>query len=208
MSLSTRFKIAISLARALSALHAVGWLYKSLRSETILFFAKPEHHREEHLSSSIGARFDFSQPRLFGFDSSRPEDTSSVATKEYRRSRQIYMHPKRWGRPTEVFDRVHDIYALGVILLEIGCWRKASQLDKTGNHFELVNDEEMVRGELLTVANEMLPHMAGESFRQAVVACLEGSFDEISIQEKGVLGLHKAFTSVVLDALVKGANAL
>ena len=208
MSLNTRFKIGTALVRALSALHAVGWVHKSLRSENILFFANAEHSPEGYSSSHTDARFDFSQPRIFGFDLSRPEDVSSVKTKEYRRSRQVYMHPKRWGRPAEVFDKVHDIYALGVILLEIGCWRSVSQLDKMGKNFEQVNDEEQIRKELLNVAEDMLPHMAGEMYCQAVVACLGGAFDDYSKHERGASELHKAFASIVLDALVRGANAL
>ena len=35
-------------------------------------------------------------------------------------SRNVYRHPHRQQSPTEVFNKIHDIYALGVVLLEIG----------------------------------------------------------------------------------------
>jgi hypothetical protein len=36
----------------------------------------------------------------------------------------IYQHPDRWGADTEYrFSMLHDIYSLGVVLLEIGLWK-------------------------------------------------------------------------------------
>ena len=214
MSLNSRFGIAIALVRAIFALHAVGWVHKSLCSENILFFASTKQVLADNTyDTSVScahhaAHFDFTQPRLFGFDQSRPGDVSSIGTKEYRQSRQLYTHPRRWGRPTEIFDKVHDIYALGVILLEIGCWRAVSQMDKKKKAFHWVNDEDQVFEELLKVAKELLPHTAREAYCPAVVACLEGIFGKSAIDEKDAAKLHKAFVSTVLDALIQGAAGL
>jgi hypothetical protein len=35
-------------------------------------------------------------------------------------ARDVYRHPERQGRPQKLFKKVHDIYALGVVMLEIG----------------------------------------------------------------------------------------
>lgn len=99
---------------------------------------------------------DLSQPRLFGFDLARPTAAISDETREFRPSRLIYTHPKRWGRPAEVFDKIHDIYALGVTLLEIGCWRQAVRLNRTGRGFPDMASEDLVREELLRVARELI----------------------------------------------------
>jgi hypothetical protein len=208
MDLKVRINIGIALTRALSALHAVRWVHKSLCSQHVIFFANSIRPGTENNPEDTDAQIDFTQPRLFGFGLSRPEDVSSIGTKEYRRSRQIYMHPKRWGRPEENFEKIHDIYALGVILLEIGCWRPASMLDKKGKKFEWVNDEEQVRKELIGVAKEMLPHMAGGMYCQAVLACLDDSFDEHARSGKDAAKMHKEFASRVLDVLVGAAHGL
>lgn len=198
LPLNLRFGMAIALARAISALHAVGWLHKSLCSEHVLIFETRGHIEE----------FDFTQPRLFGFDMSRPILASSDRTKEFRRPRQIYTHPKRWATPQEYFDEVHDIYALGVILLEIGCWRAARYFDKARKDFQDINDEEELREKLLGAANEYLPYLVGDKYLEAVVACLGGAFDGYSKDQEDPSRLHKAFRTLVLDVLVKGSVGL
>ncbi|KAF4540152.1 Het-s domain protein [Lasiodiplodia theobromae] len=42
--------------------------------------------------------------------------------------RNLYRHPDRQGRPKTSFSKLHDIYALGVVLLEIGLWEMALSL--------------------------------------------------------------------------------
>lgn len=88
------------------------------------------------------------------------------------------------------------------MLLEIGCSRSADRLDRKGKKFERVNNEETIQKELTDVAKEMLPHTMGERYSQAVVACLNDSFDEYARTEKGAAELHKAFTYKVPDVLV------
>jgi hypothetical protein len=38
-------------------------------------------------------------------------------------SNDIYRHPNRWGEPTSRFEKLHDVYYLSVMLLEIGLWQ-------------------------------------------------------------------------------------
>jgi hypothetical protein len=42
--------------------------------------------------------------------------------------RNISRHPACQGDPSEAFSWEHDIYALGVLLLEIGLWKSAGQI--------------------------------------------------------------------------------
>lgn len=215
--LNHRYEIAIALARTLSTLHAVGWLHKGFCSDNILFFASNTNGYDKSGSSSNASNcnpqnhpqaFDLSQPRIFGFDLSRPIAGTSDQTREFRHSRLIYTHPKRWGRPAELFGQVHDIYALGVTLLEVGCWRQAGKMDRKGRAFRDCNHEEQVREELLMVAREQLPHMAGEQYSRAVVTCLDDSLDGYVTDGQDASRLHKAFGKLVLDVLMKAANNL
>ena len=198
MPLNVRLGMAVALARALSNLHAVNWLHKSLCSAHVLFFAQ-----ESKQSSKSTFRFDYSQPFLFGFDLSRPVFSSSDKTKEFRRTRQIYTHPKRWGAPQEKFNPAHDIYAMGVILLEIGCWRAANEFDKMDRRFEDINDEEMVRDELKEAAKKYLPYLAGERYCNAVLDCLSDTFDRVAGAAGDPSELHKEFRSRILEVLLR-----
>ena len=216
--LNHRYKIASALARTLSALHAVGWLHKGFCSENVLFFTSSTNGYDEGGSSISTSNsrslndhpqtFDLSRPRIFGFDLSRPIAGISSNTREFRHSRLIYTHPKRWGRPAEPFGQVHDIYALGVTLLEVGCWRQARKMDRKGLEFRHCKHEEQIREQLLVVAREQLPHMAGEQYSRAVITCLDGSLDEYVADGQDASRLHKAFGKLVLDVLIKAGNNL
>lgn len=63
---------------------------------------------------------DYSQPWVLGFEHSRPEIDFSGGSADVCLDRDIYRHPHRQGIPQRPFIKLHDIYALGVILLEIG----------------------------------------------------------------------------------------
>jgi len=207
LSLNTRYSIAIGIARAISSLHMVRWLHKSLSSEDVLFFANSSAD-VDFTTELLKNQYDLSRPFLFGFDISRPVDASSDGTKEYRTRRLFYTHPARWGCPTKLFSEVHDIYALGVILLEIGCWRTVEQLDKKNGKFEdILNEEGRLRKELISIAAEYLPHMAGEQYCQAVLACLGDDFDKYC-SDGDALKLHKSFSTQVLDVLTRGVEGL
>jgi len=40
----------------------------------------------------------------------------------------IYRHPERQGKPQTTFKTIHDLSALGIVLLEIGLWKPAVEL--------------------------------------------------------------------------------
>ena len=72
---------------------------------------------------------DYDEPWLVGFEYSREDPGFSENPRELEISKDIYRHPERWGQPTRRFDKSHDVYSLGIILLEIGLWKPASYLE-------------------------------------------------------------------------------
>ena len=134
-------------------------VHESIRSENILFW--PSRHIGTR-PEDLGARLDFSQPWVLGFDKSRPETGFSCALTDVCWERDIYRHPDRQGRPEKSFHKLHDIYALGescysysiwltnaiiyqllrssktdatllgVVLLEIGVWEPAQEIARRG----------------------------------------------------------------------------
>src|ERR1700742_2371886 len=83
--------------------------YKNIRPETILIFA----------SDSLRLEYPF----LVGFEKFRPASGHTYRVGDTRRERYLRRHPKRQGISVEEdFKMQHDIYSLGVCLLEIGKW--------------------------------------------------------------------------------------
>lgn len=105
--LGDKFKLALGLARCISQLHMVNWVHEGFRSENILLF--PSNKKPA-----------WNEPWVLGFESSRPDSFFSAGRADYCAARDVYRHPDRQGRPEQVFNKLHDIYALGVVLLEIG----------------------------------------------------------------------------------------
>lgn len=201
MPLNSRMKIAYSLARGISNLHAVGWVHKSVCSTNVLFFPDPE------AISNARRGLKLSQPYLFGFDLARPQEASSEHNKEYRTARLLYTHPQRWGAPQESFNSMHDIYSLGVILLELGCWKKASGFDPAGQGFAETNDEWQIQKHLLGAAKTYLPHYTGKRYSEIVCSCLSGSFASLP-SEQNPAQLLADFRKTILEPLLKVSATL
>lgn len=174
-TLNERFQIAGAVAESVFQFHSVNWLHKSIRSEHILFFYDGHPH------------LDFGKPHLVGFEFSRDENDRSTTEKDDSLACNIYRHPDRWGPPEERFGVLHDIYALGVVLLEIGIWRPVLGFDK---HFDEMGSDE-VKKCLELHAKERLPHYMGVEYTRAVVRCLGGELvKEGSATEKRVESGH------------------
>jgi hypothetical protein len=109
ISLGDKFKLALGLARCIAQLHMVQWVHEGFRSENILLF--PSNKKPS-----------WEEPWVLGFESSRPDSFFSAGRADFCAARDVYRHPDRQGRPEAVFTKLHDIYALGVVLLEIGSY--------------------------------------------------------------------------------------
>jgi hypothetical protein len=105
-------------------------VHESFRSENILFFPTTGSSTIESLS--LEQTVDYSQPWVLGFELSRPENDFSAGFIDIDAARDVYRHPERQGQPQKPFQKIHDIYALGVVLLEIGVPAHRS------SHFDLL----------------------------------------------------------------------
>lgn len=116
-SLSDRFKLANELAKAVHSVHLFGFVHKNIRPETILLLGSDE--------SSIGSAF------LIGFDSFRMASGRTLRKGEASWERCLYQHPDRIGSiSSEDYIMQHDIYSLGVCLLELGLWESFVSYDE------------------------------------------------------------------------------
>ncbi|MCJ1224652.1 hypothetical protein MMC12_001297 [Toensbergia leucococca] len=118
-SVTTRLQLALQLIRTLKCFHTAGWLHKNLRSEYILFFNHPDAGNQAPLLNPILAGFAFS--RL-----NSPSEISEQPSSDPQRD--IYRHPEAMGEPSVSFTAAKDVYALGIMLVEIGEWRSLRSL--------------------------------------------------------------------------------
>ncbi|KAF6802851.1 serine threonine protein kinase [Colletotrichum sojae] len=78
---------------------------------------------------------------------------------------------------------MHDIYSLGVVLLEIGLWQTAKQIHDDIVKYELGGDAkalqpQQIKEAFLQDAKERLARRMGTAYQEAAIACLDGDWDE------------------------------
>ena len=167
-TLGERVKLAQDLAYSVVELHGANILHKSLHSGNILFFP---------------ARFtkavSISKPFLGGFGVSRPDQQGRWSLDVRGGSFDVYKHPdlcdpsnELQGRPGS--ERKHDVYSLGLILLEIGIWKRLDTLQREG----ATPAENAKR--FLNFARRYLPHQMGIEYCEAVVECLDTEHQRLS----------------------------
>lgn len=107
--LNERFEVAKQLANSVMFVHNSQFVHKNISPETILLL--------ENEVSILG------MPFLVGFEKFRLADGKTYHIGDSLWWQNLYRYPTRQGiRPSEDYVMQHDIYSLGVRLLEIGSW--------------------------------------------------------------------------------------
>ncbi|KAL2068666.1 hypothetical protein VTL71DRAFT_15004 [Oculimacula yallundae] len=105
--LDERFSLAKQLAKAVMFVHSAGFVHKNIRPENIITFGEKE----------TGILWAF----LTGFETFRLAEGKTLHSGDSDWEKNIYRHPHRQGiNPEDDYIMQHDIYSLGVCLLEIG----------------------------------------------------------------------------------------
>ena len=173
-SLSDRFRLANELARSVNYVHTFGFVHKNIRPETVLLLS--------HGESAMGSVF------LIGFDSFRMVDGRTLYKGNSTWERCLYQHPSRMGSTlTECYVMQHDIYSLGVCLLELGLWDslivyddKQSSLPNDGPAVSAARSPTLgidlpplyFKDRLLSLARQELRSRMGTRYSEIVVTCL------------------------------------
>ncbi|MCJ1452790.1 hypothetical protein MMC28_003134 [Mycoblastus sanguinarius] len=107
--LNERFEVAKQLANSVMFVHTSQFVHKNISPETVLLL--------ENGKSVLG------MPFLVGFEKFRLADGKTYHIGDSIWQQNLYRYPTRQGvRPGEDYKMQHDIYSLGVCLLEIGVW--------------------------------------------------------------------------------------
>lgn len=204
LPLEQRFVLAHNLCMTILNLHGSGWVHKSIRSTNMILLPKDS------------AEFSFDEkpappskvvPYVTGFEFSRLALAATEVGFDFDIDRNLYRHPSRQGHPTESFNKLHDLYALGVVLLEIGVWRTVTSRLKPGfeqaKKFGKVPSPEYVRQSLIKIAKEELPKEMGTQYTKAVVTCLSGDF-AVGKGDPQLKELGLAFREQVIEVIANG----
>jgi hypothetical protein len=136
-------------------------------------------------------------PFLVGFDRSRPNQGRSTQVADVGMVNCIYQHPERWGvTDPRRFTMIHDVYSLGVVLLEVGLWESFVQwsaegrrvisspdilelLDGGGRRLKSEIYSKHVKATFLEMAKSRLPQRMGQKYTNIVLSCLEGTIARV-----------------------------
>lgn len=172
--LNERVNLAVSLARSVVFLHASRIVHKNITPENIVLL------RTEN--ETLGTPF------LVGFERFRFDERRTNMTGDDKWEKNIYRHPQRQGlQPEEVYNMRHDIYSVGVCLLEIGLWTSFVHYNEdsqvAGPDSELPIDSLVsaknkrkaaaeIKAILIEKALSHLPQIMGKIYAEVVVSCL------------------------------------
>ena len=163
------------MAKSASYLHTFNFVHKNIRPESVLCFR----------SAARTNTF------LVGFDAFRAADGSTNLFGDVAWDRNLYRHPQRQGLYVAEKHRMeHDIYSLGVCLLEIRLWESLVMYSNEGAMLQAGVWYEgfqawlqgriprshdwawLVKKYLTHVATTVLPIRMGDKYTSAVLACL------------------------------------
>jgi hypothetical protein len=188
------------LARAVLKWHLVGWVHQGISSHSIIFFR--DNTAE---SSSRGGRPNYHEPFLHGFEFARPDSDPSMGRALDDIEFNVYRHPDRQGDARKGHLKKHDIYSLGVVLLEIGLWQNLVDMFRNAAPSPKPMNGSDVAKTLRKHCTERLAHFAGTCYRNVVDLCLSGEFG-VHVDDEFGSHLARAFQERVVDTLAKGVG--
>lgn len=151
-SLTDRFELAKALLKCVHQFHLLGWLHKGINCRNILFF-------DSQSNGGISIR----QPYVTGFDLSREDSPVEISERNLDDNLDMYRY-KAYRKNTVKFSAAYDIYALGLVLVEIGFWRPLPQLAKSEDADKI--DDFVPR------AVKQVRHRAGDRFFEVIDKCV------------------------------------
>ncbi|KAI1752060.1 hypothetical protein F4782DRAFT_540595 [Xylaria castorea] len=172
IGLSDKFDIARQMATSISYVHTFGFVHKNIRPETIITFTEPR------VSSSPVAF-------LIGFGSFRKDEGMTYRIGDDNWQKNLYRHPSRQGlNPNDEYIMQHDIYSLGVCLLEMGLGKSFVSFNTEHNYSIMspilglqsgntsLTEPDALKEHLVGLACEELPRYMGRRYAAVVNTCL------------------------------------
>jgi hypothetical protein len=183
-SLSRRVRLAQELATSVSYVHTFDFVHKNICPESVLLF--DWETSSPLLAGSSAVMTNRRSSFLIGFESFRSAGgQTNWMGRDPDWEHNIYRHPERMGEfPAEEYRMQHDIYSLGVCLLEIGMWEplveySGDEANATPEYGRVCRDflkkrEPWVcfKDHLVGLAQNELPRRMGDRYADVVLTCL------------------------------------
>lgn len=221
-SINNRLRLASQLAQSVLYVHTAKLVHKNIRPETILIMEPPANaDKKTKYPYTIG------YPVLFGFSKVREIEVESEFIGDHDWEKNIYRHPQRQGlHPEDKYNILHDVYSLGVCLLEISLWTSFVIWDSASGEcrdngdicsiFEKSTGGKDSAGQMrklkpplaiqkafIRKAQQAIPRIIGEKFKDIVVSCLtclEGGLGDVD-EGLGEVSMGIKFIDSVLRML-------
>jgi Prion-inhibition and propagation len=167
-SLTKRIALARMVTESLFYLHAVNLLHKGIRSKVILFFTEGGK-----------TKVDLSSPVVSGFDFSRPDLPDEITVRHASSiEHDLYRHPDLLDSSAIRSCKAHDIYSLGIVLVEIAYWKPIEEIMdvaiyKKGARTKVRKLKSKILDEQEGILDE-IENRTGEIFVSIVRRCIEG----------------------------------
>lgn len=228
-SLSERLFLAKKLAAAVFYMHTSKLVHKNIRPETILVLpatplnTSPDSSARQTERQNKTALFPYvlGRPVLVGFDNVRQVELGWASKRNgtLNWEEDIYQHPSRHGAMAARYYSVqHDVYSLGVVLIEIALWQSFIVFDeemqdfkpnvevwrKAASKVEGLKRGESRAGEGVMAHLEKLvrldvPVVMGDKYRKVILSCLGGIGEHGEEADDVELGVR--FIQTVLEDL-------
>ncbi|KAM3455002.1 hypothetical protein NHJ6243_008691 [Beauveria neobassiana] len=161
-SMSEKLDIARELAKSVSYVHTFGFVHKNIRPETVLTLMDAKTVRRSTF--------------LVGLDAFRREDGRTHLRNDSGWTKVLYRHPNRQGpTPRDDYIMQHDIYSLGVCLLEIGLWRSFVSYDLDSGHPIPLEALGLIRDAVPVESSVILKEKLVEMTQNELPACMGSS---------------------------------
>jgi hypothetical protein len=158
-ALEQRYQLAAILADGLLSLLSTGWIHKGLNSSNIILF----HEKDSPFP------VDLSHPLMTGFGVSRPEEPGerTIDVRSLDSPFVLWQHPELRQSPHRRAERRHDIFALGMVLFEIGMWQDL-------HHYAKEKDTAFdFRQRIVNTSQSRLGHYMGDRYKAVVLLCID-----------------------------------
>ena len=191
-NLESRFKLAERISASLASFHDDKWIHKNIQSRSIVF-----------LMQEGSEKLSLDDPYLVNFEYSRPETASTLLLVNKNDEESVYRHPEiQDANRSANFTRLHDIYALGIILLEIALWQPAHRMRERAEKQESGLDADSLREFFIRRAQRKVASTMGTPYQNAIEWCLGSNFRN-QIDDSGFSeSFHKEVTANVSASAV------
>lgn len=177
--LEDRFRLALNLATNLLHVHAKGLTHRNINSNNIVFANQSGPQESDSKPWTEGA---IRKPYLLSWD--HCAENTSISQQEILISK-IYRHPDIERGQRSAYRPVHDVYSLGLVLLEVGLWMPLNKLWKTKY------GRSDFKARLQSIYAKKLTAKCGRGYTSAVEYCLSAVERAQSIQASPRASFHE-----------------